>query len=114
MAKYIFFMRGGDAEARDYAPEEYQQLLQRYFEWSEHLRSNGHFLSAEQLKTNGRVVQRGSIVVDGPFAETKEAIGGFYLIEAKDYDEATQLAQGCPVLTHGGFVEVREIVDYGE
>ena len=51
----------------------------------------------------------GSIVVDGPFTETKEAIGGYFVIEAADYAEATELAKGCPVFANGGVLEVRQI-----
>lgn len=113
MTHYMLLLRGGDEGTHNYSPEQYQQLLQRYFEWSDRLRSAGQYLVAEQLKPGGRVVHATSAVVDGPFTETKETIGGYYLIAARNLDEATEIARECPVLTHGGMVEVRELTAHG-
>ncbi len=54
-------------------------------------------------------VRNGKVVLDGPYAEAKEIVGGYYLITAKDYDEACEVARGVPTLTYGGSVEVREV-----
>ncbi|MBV8139707.1 MAG: hypothetical protein JO121_29355 [Deltaproteobacteria bacterium] len=51
----------------------------------------------------------GKIIVDGPYADSKEAIGGFYIIEASDINEAVEIGKGCPSLTYGGSVEIREV-----
>lgn len=113
MPQFMLFIRGGDEQIRDYSPEQYQQLLQRYFAWSDQLRAAGQYLAAEQLSPDGRLVQAGPAIVDGPFTETKEAIGGYYLIAAGSLDEAAMIARGCPVLAHGGTVEVRELAAHG-
>jgi hypothetical protein len=110
MAQFILLLRGGDAGIQDYTPEQYQQLLERYFAWSEQLRRAGQLAGAGQLKPEGCLVFADNRVVDGPFAEAKEAIGGFYQIEAADLAAAAALARGCPVLTHGGCIELRELV----
>jgi hypothetical protein len=75
------------------------------------------FLGAERLQgtptaRSVRVRNGETIVSDGPFAETKEQLGGYYVIEAKDQAEAVQLAKGIPVPAAGGTVEVRQIVDF--
>lgn len=113
MTQFMLLLRGGDEGTREYSPEQYQQLLQRYFDWSDQLRSAGHYITAEQLKSGGRLVRATPTIVDGPFTETKETIGGYYLIEASNLDEATEIARQCPVLTHGGTVEVRELTPHG-
>lgn len=57
-------------------------------------------------------LQNGNLVTtDGPFAETKEALGGFYLLEAKDLDEAIDLARGIPALPMGGSIELRPVME---
>ena len=48
-------------------------------------------------------------VLDGPFSETKEIIGGYFAIQAEDYDEAVRLAEGCPHLDYGGLIELRQV-----
>jgi len=111
MAKFMLLIRGGDDETRDYTPEQYQQVIQRYIDWSAKLRREGRNHGGDELKAGGKVVRMrgGQAIVDGPYTETKEAIGGYFIIEAIDIDEAAEVAKGCPVLDHGGLVEVREI-----
>lgn len=111
MAQFMLLMRGGDEGLEGYTPEQFQQMLQRYFDWSAELRGAGRLLGADELKPGGNVVRvrDGQAVIDGPYAETKEAIGGYYLIEAGDLTEALDIAKGCPVLHNGGAVDVREI-----
>lgn len=84
----------------DVSPEQAQAIIQRYVAWSERLQAGGHLLHSDKLRDGeGRALHRenGRLMVrDGPFAETKEVIGGFWLIEAADYDAAIALAQDCP------------------
>jgi hypothetical protein len=112
MAQFILFIRGGNEAYEGFTPEQIQQAIERYRQWARNLQSQGRLVDAFKLKDDGgrRVEARqGQLVVDGPFAETKETIGGYYLIKAGDYAEACEIAKDCPVLTHGGTVEVREI-----
>jgi hypothetical protein len=111
MAQFMLFIRGGDDETRDYTPEQHQQVIQRYIDWAAQLRREGRNHGGDELKAGGKVVRMrdGRAVVDGPYTETKEAIGGYFMIEAADLDEAAEVARGCPVLAHGGIVDIREI-----
>lgn len=52
------------------------------------------------------------MITDGPFTETKDVVGGYSLIEAGDFDEAVRIASGCPVVEHGGSVEVRPVMQF--
>ena len=112
MSRYMLLLRGGTEEVREYSPQQMQDLLQKYLSWTEQLRVSGKLLSADQLQDSGRVLQaNGQGIVEGPYIETKERVGGYFAIEARDLDEATEIARGCPMLSQGGFVEVRGIVE---
>ena len=71
----------------------------------------GHFIAGEPLEETGKILsgERGRKVTDGPFTESKEAVGGYFVIRAKDLDEAVELSRACPILANGGEIEVRPI-----
>ena len=105
---------------RDTAPETYkvmsaeqhQQLLVRWNEWYESLAAAGKLRYGHPLEPDGRVVgRRGERVTDGPFAESKEAIGGYFFLNVANLREATEIARGCPSLKYGMTVEVRAVAD---
>lgn len=114
MAQFMLLIRGGDDIWKNFTPQQMEQAMGQYFAWTDQLRKSGRLISSEQLADGGRTVHAngGQIVIDGPYTETKDAVGGYYLIEAASEDEAAEIAKGCPVLGHGGLVEVRGIVVY--
>lgn len=109
MAKFAVLMRENDHAWSKLSPEEQQTLLKQYYAWAEELRNAGRLEGGEALKDGGRILraEQGE-VVDGPFTETKEVLTGFFLINAENLDEATEIARGCPALRHGESVELRE------
>lgn len=113
MAKFLLLLRGGDAGTRDYTPEQFQQLVQMYDDWAARLHREGRIRGGERLGNGGHTVRvrDGETIVDGPYAETKENIGGYFLIETDDVREAAEIAKGCPILNHGGLVDVREVIE---
>jgi hypothetical protein len=114
MAEFMLLIRGGDEGLADLSAEEAQQRLKTYIDWSQQLRERGQNLGANELASSGPVLRSsgGEISVDGPFAETKEAIGGYYHIQAADEREAVEIAKECPTLRYGGAVEIRQIIDH--
>ena len=91
-------------------------VMDEYNAYSQMLRDKGHYVAGEALQptataTTVRIRDGGTLTTDGPFAETKEALGGFYLVEAKDLDEALALGAACPGAKWGS-IEVRPIVDF--
>ncbi|MGC4071699.1 MAG: YciI family protein [Nibricoccus sp.] len=104
---------------RDSKPENYsamssqqrQQLLNNWNAWYDGLVQQGKAQGGNPLEPSGRVVSgdRGERLVDGPFAEAKEAIAGYFLLTVSGLDEATEIAQRCPNLRHGMIVEVRPV-----
>lgn len=107
---FMYLLRGGISD-RTLSPEQMQRLTEKYMNYIQSLRDKGHFVAGEPLEETGRIVsgERGGKVTDGPFTETKEAVGGYFLIRAKDFDEAVELSRGCPILANGGEIEVRPI-----
>jgi hypothetical protein len=85
--------------------------MTRFGNWMGQLQSQGRLRGAGRLEDEGRRLSRaqGRLVVDGPYAEAKEAVGGFFIILAKDMAEAVQAAEGCPLLDNEGTVEVRPL-----
>ena len=104
---------------------ELEALMGEYFAFTEGIRANGKLVAGEALQPtptattvrvrNGKIYTTDgqTVATDGPFAETKEALGGFYLIDAKDLNEAIQIAAKIPSARFGG-VEVRPVIDFSE
>jgi hypothetical protein len=110
MSQFVFLYRGAD---RSGSPEEMQQVIQKWMAWLKELEQKGHMKDiGHPLDSTGKVVKgkQKKMVTDGPYAETKDVVAGYTLIEAKDLAEATELSMGCPVFERGGFVEVRPIM----
>jgi len=112
MSQFILFIRGGSELSVNLSPEQIQESIQRYSAWAQKLRAEGKLVSAEKLKDNtGILINRknGQVVVDGPFAETKETIGGYFILNAADMGEAIETTKECPAISEGGMLELREI-----
>ncbi len=96
--------------------QEMQDGLAKYMAYSQKLREEGRLVAAEGLSMNGTSIKlnNGTVeVTDGPYILAKEMVGGFYYITAESLAEATEIAKECPGLMHGGTIEVREQMDYG-
>jgi hypothetical protein len=96
-----------------FSPEELQNIVERYALWTKGLAADGRLVGGQKLREReGRVVKRQgdqTSVIDGPYAELKEVIGGVFHINAEHYDDAVQIARNCPHLDYGGAIEVRAI-----
>ncbi len=97
--------------SRDLSLEEMQQIMEKTYAWFDGLKADGKFKAAQPLFSEGRMVsgRNGASVTDGPFAETKEAIGGYLIITVDSMEEAVQIARGWPLLECGSTLEVRPI-----
>lgn len=108
--KYMFIFQGGSYDGL--SPEETQKQMQKWFSWIDKLRADGKYQGGEALTKGGKILslKGGNIAVDGPFAESKESVGGFFVIEASDLNEATEIAKEYPDFQFGGKVQVREVM----
>ena len=110
MNDYVFLYRGGPTGG---SPEEMQQRMQKWVGWLKELADKGHLKDrGVPLERTGKTVKgRQKSIVDGPFAEAKDAVGGFSLVRASDIDQAVELSKGCPIFeADNGAVEVRPVV----
>jgi hypothetical protein len=111
MPRYLLLLHEPANPPKELSPEMIQSIIKKYQAWTSGLQKGGHFVGAEKLAHDGRVL-RGSgaqkIIKDGPYIESKEVIGGFFIIEAKSYEQAVELLKDCPHLERGA-IEVREI-----
>ena len=112
MAKFLFVYRGHSAAA-EMTPEQMQQHMQKWHTWIGEGLEKGWILDrGNALTQEGRVVNAKRIVLDGPFVESKEIVGGYSIVQADTIDAAAELARGCPALLTGGSVEVRPLADF--
>ena len=111
--QYMLLIYQNEAENADRTPEQGKQLSADYMEYTRSIRASGHFRAGDALQptstaTTVRVRGGKQLVTDGPFAETREQLGGYYLIEAKDLDEARAIAARVPG-AKAGSIEVRPV-----
>jgi hypothetical protein len=97
-------------------PAESEAIMGEYFQFTDEIRKNGKYVAGEALHPTASAttvrVRNGKVsTTDGPFMETKEQLGGFYLIEATDLNDAIQVASRIPSARHGS-IEIRPVVDF--
>jgi hypothetical protein len=107
---YMLIFRGTDWD-KGLSPEEMQQISDQWMRWFKRLTDQGKVLAGNPLEREGKVVsgKNGRVVADGPFAESKESIGGYFLLKVGSMDEALTIAKECPGLSYGIRVEVRPV-----
>lgn len=110
MAQFMLLLRDTPERFNAYSAEDIQTILNKYRSWRE---SQGdRILQGKKLKYGeGRVMRKGSsmpVVTDGPFAESKEIMGGYFVVEANSYDAAVEIASTCPHIQFGT-IEVRAV-----
>jgi len=112
MAKFMYLFRSNPSAYQTMSPEQMQQTMKKWMDWKDNLEKNGHVKQfGERLDGTGKVVRgKTKAVTDGPFVEVKDFIQGYMLVEARDMNQAVELAQGCPVLDGDGTVEIRPFV----
>jgi hypothetical protein len=109
-SEYLLIFRGTDWD-KGLSPEEIQKVTGEFMAWFQGLLAEGTAKGGQPLEHEGRIVsgKKGRTVADGPFAESKEAIGGYFLLQVRDLDEAVAIARQCPTLEYGSQVEVRPV-----
>src|SRR5436189_1489295 len=106
---YMLLFRGTDLR-KGLSAEELQKVTDDWMVWFKRLTEQGKALAGQALERDGKIVSgKDRIVSDGPFAESKEAIGGYFLLDVATIDEAVAIAKECPGLPYGVRVEVRPV-----
>jgi len=108
MSEFTYLFRGRKTSG---SPEEMQKHFERWAAWFKELAAAGRLKDpGHPLQGTGKVVTGSrKIVKDGPYAEAKDVVGGYIIVEADDIGQAVELSKGCPILEVGGSVEVRPV-----
>lgn len=111
MEKFMFIFHGG--VKADASPEELQSNMGKWMAWVEKMHQEGRYVSGEALLPGGKLVKAQNTATDGPYTEGKELVGGFFVINAANLEEATSIAQqGYPDFEYGGTVQVRPVMKF--
>jgi hypothetical protein len=111
--QYMFLVRGGSCQDGELSPEQMQAKMTEVYAWMDSLAKRGIMSAAQPLTPDRKIVSgpNGTIVSDGVAAESKEAIGGFFIVNVATMDEAVAIARTCPMFKYGGQLEVRRIAE---
>jgi hypothetical protein len=108
MKDYLLLFRGGNMQGL--SEEEKKKNMAKWGEWIGGLAKEGKFAGGDPLSKESRVISGNKMTItDGPFAESKEMVGGYLIVKAEDLDGATEISKGCPIYETGGATEIREI-----
>lgn len=109
-SEFLLLFRGTDWH-KGLSPEEIQQVVTQMMSWFERLTEQGKLKAGQPLEFEGKIVsqKKGRSVADGPFAESKEAIAGYFLLQLDSLEEAVEIAKDYPALNYGATVEVRSV-----
>jgi hypothetical protein len=113
--RYLLLIQGSNDPSQQADPAEREGMLKEYWEFTRSIVDSGEFVSGEalqppELATTVRVRNDETLTTDGPFAETKEVLGGYYLVDCTDLDRAIELAARIPDARVGG-IEIRPVID---
>jgi len=110
MKEFLFVFRADQSAVSNRSPEQMQALTKQWMDWIGSIAAQNKLIDrGNRLVPSGKVVRPANVITDGPYTEIKESIGGYSLVKAASIEEAVEMAKGCPALTVGGNVEVREI-----
>jgi hypothetical protein len=112
MPNFVLLLHQSPKLLDNLSPEEIQKIIAKYSAWREELQRTKRMRAGIKLGNEGgrhlRVANGKVSVTDGPYSESQEVLGGLFLIEAADYNEAVQIAQTGPHLIAGNWIEVRQ------
>jgi len=112
MNEYILIFRNPKTGMEERpSPEEMQAMMRKWSDWMERIEMKNQLVNrGNQLGDEGRIIKPGKTILDGPFVEMKETIGGYIIVGANSLDEATVLCESCPIFDMGGQIEIRPLI----
>ena len=109
MEKFMLIFQGGQLEGL--SPEAMEAQMGKWMAWVERLNKEGRYVSGEPLLPGGKLVTgTKKTVTDGPYTEGKEVVGGYFVVNAGNMQEAVEIAKDCPDYEYGGSVQVRQVM----
>ncbi|MGH9680152.1 MAG: YciI family protein [Candidatus Acidiferrales bacterium] len=112
MANFMYLFRTSPTAYRSMSPEQMQQIMKKWMDWREKLEKTGHtIMLGERLDGSGKVVRgKAKAITDGPYIELKDSVQGYMVVQAKDLEQAVEMATECPILESEGSVEIRTLL----
>ena len=110
MQEFVLIFRQSPA-SENASPEEMAARIPQWESWFAGIAAQGKYIPGKRLGTQGKVLKAGGVITDGPFVEIKEQLAGFISVRAENLEEATTLAHGCPIISQGGNVEIRNVIE---
>ena len=111
MNEFVLIFRSDFQPEVKFSPEEMQNIMQQWQTWMGGIAAQGKLASSgNRLGGDGKTVRPSNVVTNGPYAEIKEMLTGYIIVNAGNIDEAAEIAKGCPILLVGGNVEVRDVI----
>lgn len=109
MEKFMLIFHGG--LNHDASASEMQENMGKWLAWVDKLKKENRYLGGEPLLPGGKLLTGKKTVTDGPYTEGKEVVGGFFIIHARDYDDAIRICDDFPDYELGGKVQVRQVMN---
>lgn len=110
MEQFMLIFHGCPPADAQPSPEEMQSIMTKWMAWIDKLSKDGKYVSGEPLMPGGKLIKGNAKgVTDGPYAEGKEVVGGYFIIKAESYDEAVGLCADYPDYDSGGSIQVRQV-----
>lgn len=115
MKKFLLLLHEDIEKMKHLSPEEMEELGKAHFAWAEKLAASGCLISGDGLHDDGVLITgKEAVIKDGPYLESKELIGGYYLLQAEALEAIVEIAKECPCHLWGGTTEIRPIMDMEE
>ncbi len=106
----MLIFHGGTSDFQPEGAEAMQEHMAKWMAWVEKLQKEGRYVSGEPLLPGGKLVSAPGVATDGPYTEGKELVGGFFIVKARDFDEAVTITRDYPDFPLGGTVQIRQIM----
>jgi hypothetical protein len=110
MLQFMLIFHGGLTDTHPDGPDAMQSQMGKWLAWVEKLQKSGQYVSGEPLLPGGKLVTGPDVVTDGPYTEGKDVVGGYFIVNARDYDDAIAITRDYPDFELGGTVQIREVM----
>lgn len=110
MEQFMLIFHGGTEGLNQESAETMQAHMGKWMAWVEKLKKSGQYVSGEPLEPGGKLVTAPNVVTDGPYTEGKEVVAGYFVVKARDYNEAVALCKDYPDFRYGGQIQVRQVM----
>jgi hypothetical protein len=111
MKEFMFIFKAPYYEDLNLSAQEAESNMYKWINWVKQLRSEGVYVEGRPLMKGGKIVSgKNAVATDGPFAESKELVGGYFIVKANNIEEAIKLTKGYPDFDINGSIEVREVM----